>query len=81
MGISNFWLRRGVEAVPILVKQLATAPEKNVAAAYYLGELGAEAKAALPALKEAARDDNELVARMAKEAIEKISEDAGERQK
>lgn len=72
--INNLWIHRGFDQIPILVKQLSAEPERAAAAAYYLGDLRAEAKLAIPALKKAANNNNEEVKQAARKAIDKITE-------
>ncbi len=58
-------------------------PESNVRyrAAQALGRIGPEAKAAAPALKEALKDENELVRKATGEALRKITEgECGDRE-
>ena len=52
-SVSDLWIRRGTDAIPTLMKQLSAERERAVPAAQYLAELGADAKAALPALTKA----------------------------
>ncbi|WP_442510676.1 HEAT repeat domain-containing protein [Novipirellula sp. SH528] len=75
LSVSDLWIRRGVEAIPILIKQLSAEPNQSAAAAYYLGELGADAKHAISALKKVANNDNNQVKKAARQALDRIEED------
>jgi hypothetical protein len=74
LGIDSMWIRCGVDATPIMIKQLSAEPHRSAAAAYYLGELGSEAKQAIPALKQAANNDNLQVREAAEAALDKIAD-------
>lgn len=78
---SDLWIRRGLDPIPILIKQLSAAPKLSVAAAYHLAERGAEAKPAIPALEKAAKSENSDVKKAAQHAIEKIRESIQDRQR
>lgn len=71
-NISDLWIRRGPDVIPPLTKQLSAKPERAVAAAQYLENLGADAKAALPALQKAAENDNAMIKIAARKAIQHI---------
>ena len=80
LSIGDLWIRRGVEAMPILIKQLSAEPDRSAAAAIYLGKLGAEAELSIPALKEVANSDSQAKndARRALDRIEEAIRENGE---
>ena len=71
--VSETFVRLGVDAVPVLVYQLAN-PRADVRqwAATVLGELGTTAKDAIPPLSDALRDQDPTVRDAAHRALEKI---------
>lgn len=71
--VSETFVRLGVDAVPVLVYQLAN-PRADVRqwAATVLGELGPTARDAIPPLSDALRDDDQAVRDAAKRSLEKI---------
>jgi HEAT repeat protein len=71
--VSETFVRLGVDAIPVLVYQLAN-PRADVRqwAATVLGELGPTARDAIPPLSDALRDKNEAVRGAARRALEKI---------
>ena len=74
LGIFDLWIRRGVESIPIMMKQLSAEPDRSAAAARYLGKLGAEAKFAIPALKKMANNDGDPAKEDARQALDRIEE-------
>ena len=73
LSINNLWIRHGVDAIPILIKQLFAEPDRSAAAARYLGKLGAEAELAITALKKVLDKNNEAK-NDAKRALDRIEE-------
>ncbi len=71
--VSETFSRLGVDAVPVLVYQLAN-PRANVRqwAATVLGDLGPTARDAIPPLSDALRDQDQAVRDAARRALEKI---------
>jgi hypothetical protein len=73
----------GAEAVPVLIELLQEDPDQGgrsaevrAAAAVVLGQVGPEAKAAVPALTDALKDRDSLVRSMAADALDRIGPDA-----
>jgi|GEM_PF-5270326 hypothetical protein len=74
LAISDLWIRRGINSVPVLTKQLSD-PKLAEAAVIRLGYLGAEAKSAVPTLKKLTTGDNVRLKEAASEALSKIEQD------
>jgi len=71
--VSESFVRLGIDAVPVLVYQMAN-PRADVRqwAATLLGELGPTARDAIPPLSDALRDKDQAVRDAARRALEKI---------